>query len=86
MIQLTIKIDGMKCGMCESHVCDKIRRVPGVKKVQASHTKGEAVAIIEDNTDKEAVFESVTSQGYRVLSYEECEYQKHKLFHSLFKR
>ena len=35
MIKTTIKIDGMMCGMCESHVSDAIRKaVPSVKKVK----------------------------------------------------
>ena len=25
MYQITLSIDGMACGMCESHVCDTIR-------------------------------------------------------------
>ncbi|MDE7076510.1 MAG: cation transporter, partial [Clostridia bacterium] len=33
MIELTIEVEGMKCGMCESHVNDVVRRVSGVKKV-----------------------------------------------------
>ena len=36
MIQITIKIDGMQCGMCESHVNDSIRRAFPVKKVTES--------------------------------------------------
>ena len=33
MTQITIKIDGMMCGMCESHVNDAVRRAFPVKKV-----------------------------------------------------
>ena len=34
MIKTTLKIDGMMCGMCESHVNDAIRKAfPAVKKV-----------------------------------------------------
>ena len=36
MIQITMKIDGMQCGMCESHINDSIRRVFPVKKVTKS--------------------------------------------------
>ena len=43
MYQITLKIDGMACSMCESHVCDTIRNQFKVKKVSASHAKGEAV-------------------------------------------
>lgn len=34
MIQTTVKINGMMCGMCESHVNDAIRNHFQVKKVK----------------------------------------------------
>ena len=49
MIQITMKIDGMQCGMCESHINDSIRRVFPVKKVTSSHTKGETVILTEED-------------------------------------
>ena len=33
MIQTTVKVSGMACSMCESHVCDTIRNQFQVKKV-----------------------------------------------------
>ena len=39
--QIIIKIDGMKCGECESHVNDIIRRNFKIKKVSSSHRTGE---------------------------------------------
>ena len=47
MYQITLRIDGMACSMCESHVCDTIRNQFKVKKVSASHAKGEAVIVSE---------------------------------------
>ena len=38
MIETTVKVDGMMCGMCEAHVSDAIRGALPVKKVTASHT------------------------------------------------
>ena len=32
MVKITLKIDGMACGMCESHVNDTIRKNFAVKK------------------------------------------------------
>ena len=40
MIETTVKIDGMMCSMCESHVNDAIRNHLNVKKVSASHGSG----------------------------------------------
>lgn len=42
MIETTVGIDGMQCGMCEAHVNDTIRAAFPVKKVSASHKKGQA--------------------------------------------
>lgn len=39
MVQLTLRIDGMSCGMCESHVNDTIRQKFNVKKVTSSHKR-----------------------------------------------
>ena len=36
MIKTTLKIDGMMCGMCESHMNDLIRKNFQVKKVTSS--------------------------------------------------
>jgi len=32
MMKITLKIDGMMCGMCESHVNDTLRKAFPVKK------------------------------------------------------
>ena len=55
MYQTTLKIDGMMCGMCESHINDTIRKAAPVKKVTSSHTKGEAVVLTDEPLDIEAV-------------------------------
>ena len=54
MYKTTLKIDGMMCGMCESHINDTIRKAAAVKKVSSSHTKGEAVVITEEPLDVDA--------------------------------
>ncbi|MBQ3986594.1 MAG: cation transporter, partial [Oscillospiraceae bacterium] len=40
MIKTTLKIDGMACTMCESHVNDAVRKVADVSKVSSSYKKG----------------------------------------------
>ena len=40
MVQTTLKVDGMMCGMCESHVNEVVRKTAQVEKVTSSHTKG----------------------------------------------
>ena len=42
MFRVTIKVEGMQCGMCEAHIKDAVRKAfPDVQKLTASHTKGE---------------------------------------------
>ena len=34
-MKVTLKIEGMACGMCEAHVCETIRKaVPDAKKIK----------------------------------------------------
>ena len=33
MVQTTLKVDGMMCGMCESHVNEVVRKTAQVEKV-----------------------------------------------------
>ena len=53
MTETKLKIDGMMCGMCESHINDAIRRAFNVKKVTSSHSKGETVVLSEEPLDEE---------------------------------
>ena len=52
MLKTVLKIDGMMCGMCESHMNDLIRKHCKVKKVSSSAKKGQTYKI---STPKEAI-------------------------------
>lgn len=80
MKKYVVKIDGMMCGMCESHVSDVIRKNFNVKKVKASHIKKEAEIIAENEIDREQLAAIVASQGYKVKEITEEEYVKRGLF------
>ena len=49
------QVEGMRCGMCETHVGDVVRRVEGVKKVASSHAKGRTEVIAEDSVNVELI-------------------------------
>ena len=51
MLKITLEVEGMRCGMCETHVNDVVRRVEGVKKVASSHAKGRTEVIAEDGVN-----------------------------------
>ena len=79
MIDLTIEVEGMKCGMCESHVNDSIRRACFVKKVTSSHSKNRTV-VAEDNVERQAIINAITAQGYTVGYVSVKPYEKRGLF------
>ena len=60
MIKTTVKVDGMMCGMCESHVNDAVRKVFQVDKVTSSHSKGETVIISEKPVDEAKLKTAIT--------------------------
>ena len=66
MVQIVLKIDGMMCGMCESHINDCIRSRFPVKNVTSSHTKGETVITAETAPDLDALKAAVAETGYTV--------------------
>ncbi len=79
MQKVILDIDGMKCSMCESHVCDAVRKaLPEAKKVKASASKGEVSFLLEDNVSYEAAVKEIESGGYRVLHTYNEPYQKKK--------
>ena len=81
MIQTTLQIDGMMCGMCEAHICDAIRKaVPAVKKVTASRTKKEASFLTENGVDADALKAAIDATGYACLGVESVPYEKKGLF------
>lgn len=80
MIETTVKVDGMMCGMCEAHVSDAIRDALPVKKVTASHTKGQAVILSETPLDEEALRAAIGKTSYEVQGVSARPYEKKGLF------
>lgn len=77
MIKTTLKIDGMMCGMCETHVADAIRRaVPSAKKVSASRSRREATFLTEEPVDTDALKAAIDATGYTCLGTESAPYEK----------
>ena len=81
MIKTTLKIDGMMCAMCESHICDTIRKaVPSAKKVKASRGKKEASFLTDEPVDEETLKAAIDATGYPCLGVESAPYEKKGLF------
>ena len=81
MYQVTVKIEGMMCGMCEAHICDTIRKsFPDAKKVKASKARKEATFLIEGTVDTEKLKKAISDTGYTFVSAESEPYKKRGLF------
>lgn len=76
MVKTVLKIDGMMCGMCESHINDSIRRAFDVKKVTSSHAKGETVIISASALDEEKLRKAIDETGYELKGISVCEEDK----------
>lgn len=80
MTKITVQVDGMMCGMCESHVNDAVRKAFPVKKVTSSHSKKETVILTEEDIDEATVKSVIDQTGYEVLSVKKEPYEKKGLF------
>lgn len=80
MVQTTLKIDGMMCSMCESHINDAIRSKFPVKKVTSSHSRGETVVLSEQPLDEAALRAAIAETGYELKGVDARPYEKKGLF------
>ena len=80
MWKYTVEVNGMMCGMCESHINDVVRKTAQVEKVTSSHTKGETVILSEQPLDEQALRDAIAATGYRVTAVDAHPYEKKGLF------
>lgn len=95
MIRMTVKVDGMMCGMCEAHVNSALRAalraalsaagIKAVKKVTSDRRKGEAVILTEQDVDDAILAAAIRDSGYtfRGVTREEA---KPRGLRALFKK
>ncbi|MEY8308625.1 heavy metal-associated domain-containing protein [Erysipelotrichaceae bacterium 51-3] len=83
MEKTVLKIDGMMCGMCESHINQVIYKQFDVKKVTSSHRKGTTEILSEKPLDQEALKQAIGQTGYSLqgISAEPYAAKKFSLFH-----
>lgn len=76
MVKITLKIDGMACGMCEAHINDAIRKAFPLKKVSSSHSKGQTEIIAEAPIDEEKIKKVIGETGYNLIGVHTEPYTK----------
>ena len=79
MVEITAKINGMACGMCETHINDAVRNNFKVKKVASSHSKAQTVIVAEEDIPDDKLKEVVEKAGYEV-----CRLHTDLLFYYFF--
>ena len=79
MNKYILGIKGMRCGMCEMHVEDQIRKNIKIKKVKASHIKNNLVVITELVLTLDDFHKVLDPTGYEIV-----EYKKEKAIKKLF--
>ena len=85
MLKITLGIDGMMCGMCETHINDAIRKSFNVKKVSSSHSKNMTEIITDEDISDEKIKSVIDETGYELVSVSREPYEK-KGFFSKFKK
>ena len=70
-MQKTLKVDGMMCSMCETHINEAVRKQFDVKKVKSNRRKKETVIESAEPLDREKLKKTIEDTGYIFLGFEE---------------
>lgn len=77
MVRHELHVDGMRCGMCEAHVNDIVRKAfaaavasadSSLKSVRSSHVRNTTVIIAKSRLDLCPVINALEAEGYVVTS------------------
>ena len=86
MTKTVLKIDGMMCGMCESHINDCIRKYFSVDKVTTSNTKGQSVILSKEPLDEDKIRAGIADTGYTLLGVTSGEAEEKKGLFSFLRK
>jgi len=66
MIKLYLNVYGMKCGMCEAHINNEVRKNFKIKKIKSSHRKNLVLISLENSYEINNIVVKIKSLGYDV--------------------
>ena len=66
-MEVTMKIEGMRCGHCEATVKKALEAIPTVESAEVSHEKGTAVVKLSAETPFDVLKKAVEDKDYKVL-------------------
>ena len=84
MTKITVKIEGLKCPMCEAHANECVKKNFKVKSVTSSFKEGETVIETAEAIDHTALKEAIEKMGYSVVDITEEKIEKKCFLASLF--
>jgi len=64
--QIVLTVHGMSCGHCEMRVSKALTAIEGVREVEASHEKGQAIVMLEPKAevDVATLIAAIEGAGY----------------------
>jgi copper chaperone CopZ len=80
MFEYKVQVDGMQCGMCESHINNAVREAFKLKKVTSSHSKNQTIILSDSDLDENKLRKVIGDTGYEVVSVVKAPYEKKGLF------
>ena len=86
MIRTIVKVSGMICGMCETHINNTIRTAFPVRSVTSSRVRGETVILSDEPLDSEQLKQTINATGYIAHSVSRENVQKYSLLSRFLKR
>lgn len=69
--KLKLKINGMHCASCEILIERKLRKVPGIEKIQVNHATGKAEIVYSKEPNLEQLNNLIKEDGYSVTLWED---------------
>lgn len=76
MLKITVRVEGMACGMCEAHVNEAVRNAFQVKKVTSSHTKKQTTILAEEDIPEQELKSVVAKAGCDAVSVSSEPYER----------
>lgn len=67
MKEIKIKVNGMMCSGCENRVKNALSVIEGVQKVQASHTEGIVIVILNNDIETQILEQKIEDIGFEVI-------------------
>lgn len=76
MEKIVLRIEGMKCGHCESHMNEALKADFGIRKALSSHDRGTTEFVSKIAITNAELKATVEEAGYRLLGVEREPYEK----------